>query len=251
MNYKLNSEKIREVLSDKNASISGIEKHLIQEGLKQITLGTGPVHIDLPGTGHIGTITPSLERYLIDAGVISKEENELISGYLGNASSIEFSSLGIAQSILHEPELCGPEFDFWDYAGHKENKNFFGTQKDWIQTMIVPLNKLSRAYLKKERKRYNCIITSPELGLLFEDLEYFHFGYDDNMYDRERKIEYLGSVANKYKVFADYELTDEVMILANVEDVDVSNLNHSDTWPTSSKVKQTLENTVRILNTNF
>ena len=143
MDYKFNSEKIRQILSDKNTDISGIEKHLIQEGLKQISFGSGPIEIPVIGTSYsIRTITPSLENFLLELGIIDKFgeegdcEDDLESIYDGDEGIEEESFLD------------------WDYKGHKNNVNFFGTQKDWNQTLVTRINQLNSRFLKENKERY-------------------------------------------------------------------------------------------------
>jgi hypothetical protein len=63
----------------------------------------------------------------------------------------------------------------WDYAGLRNNANFFGTQKDWNQTLVTRVNELSAQIHKATlRGGANWIICSAEAGAIFDDLEYFH-----------------------------------------------------------------------------
>lgn len=129
MNYKIITSKVREHLSEENKSISGIEKHLIQEGLKQILLGTGPVDYSVTGISY-KTITPSLEGFMLDLGVITKEDN------------LESK----------------PDFLIWDYKGYVNNKNFFGIQRDWNQTLIAKINELYLKSIRTNEGPFNCKI---------------------------------------------------------------------------------------------
>lgn len=242
MNYKLNSDKIREVLADKNTNISGIEKHLIQEGLKQITLGTGPIHVEVPGGGSISTITPSLERYLLDAGIVEKE-TKLAKGTIFDGVLDAINSNRQPDALVSgAPSKI--EFESWDYKGLLNNAQFFGTQRDWNQTLLSTIVRKDMKHLKKTNEHFNCLIVSSNVGLIFDSLEYF---YEDdwaagNKHDKKNKIEYLGTL-KRFKVFVDLEIGEDTIIFAHVED-----LTENSYWPKANKIEQTPENTLYVAN---
>lgn len=66
ISYKLNVKKVKELLSDKNSPLNGFEKHVIQEGLKEILFGTGPINYisDVGIDVGVRDITPAMRRYL-------------------------------------------------------------------------------------------------------------------------------------------------------------------------------------------
>jgi len=108
MNYKINKEELRAALSDKNA-VSGIEKHLIQEGLKQIFLGTGPIEFKPSGSDtYFRTITPSLETYLLDSKIIEHPTTGEISEQKKKGTTVIVDSShsfksGICELIIDTP----------------------------------------------------------------------------------------------------------------------------------------------------
>ena len=94
----------------------------------------------------------------------------------------------------------------WDYAGLRNNANFFGTQKDWNQTLITRVNEISAQIHKATlRGGANWIICSAEAGAIFDDLEYFHV--DGSAQAEAEKynlgIEKIGNLGNRYVVYKD------------------------------------------------
>jgi hypothetical protein len=94
----------------------------------------------------------------------------------------------------------------WDYAGLRNNANFFGTQKDWNQTLITKVNEISAQIHKATlRGGANWIICSAEAGAIFDDLEYFHV--DGSAQAEAEKynlgIEKIGNLGNRYVVYKD------------------------------------------------
>jgi hypothetical protein len=94
----------------------------------------------------------------------------------------------------------------WDYAGLKNNANFFGTQKDWNQTLITKINEISAQIHKATlRGGANWVICSAEAGAIFDDLEYFHV--DGSAQAEAEKynlgIEKIGNLGNRYVVYKD------------------------------------------------
>lgn len=221
MNYKIITSKVREHLSEENKSISGIEKHLIQEGLKQILLGTGPIDFSTPGISY-RTITPSLEGFMLDLGVITKDnhiENELETKQ---------------------------EFLTWNYKGLTNNANFFGTQRDWNQTLITRVNELYSKTMRTEAGPFNCIITSPEIASIIEDLEYFHYAINNfKTEDIKALLKPIGFLKGKYTVFVDYEIPANVLHCKKVEHLSADD---SSTWPKMTPQDLNVDNTIKIIN---
>lgn len=219
MNYKINTDKVREHLSDENKTISGIEKHLIQEGLKQILLGTGPVTVSTPGNDNcIRTVTPSMESFLNDLNIINKENN------------IEVK----------------PEFLTWNFKGFSNNPNFFGTQRDWNQTLITRVNELYAKTMRKEDGPFNCIVTSPEIASIIEDLEYFHYAETKlKNIDIKNSVNPIGFLSGKYTVFVDYYIPANVLHCKKVENLSADD---SSTWPKMSPQDLQISNTIKIIN---
>ena len=106
----------------------------------------------------------------------------------------------------------------WDYAGLKNNANFFGTQKDWNQTLITRINELSAQIHKATlRGGANWIICSAEAGAIFDDLEYFHV--DSSASPETEKynlgVEKIGSLGNRYVVYKDPYMPAQIVLLGH------------------------------------
>ena len=76
ISYKLNVKKIKELLSDKNSPLNGFEKHVIQEGLKEILFGNGPINFISNIGIDVGVrdITPAMRQYLIEYELIEIDD---------------------------------------------------------------------------------------------------------------------------------------------------------------------------------
>lgn len=106
----------------------------------------------------------------------------------------------------------------WDYAGLQNNANFFGTQKDWNQTLITRINELSAQIHKATlRGGANWIVCSAEAGAIFDDLEYFHV--DGSAAPESEKynlgVEKIGNLASRYSVFKDPYLPKEIVLIGH------------------------------------
>jgi hypothetical protein len=106
----------------------------------------------------------------------------------------------------------------WDWAGLSNNANFFGTQKDWNQTLITRINELSAQIHKATlRGGANWIICSAEAGAIFDDLEYFHV--DGSAAPEVEKynlgIEKIGNLGNRYVVYKDPYLPSQIVLLGH------------------------------------
>lgn len=106
----------------------------------------------------------------------------------------------------------------WDYAGLSNNTSFFGTQKDWNQTLITRINEVS-AQIHKATLRGGAtwIVCSAEAGAVFDDLEYFHV--DGSASPENEKynlgIEKIGSLGNRYTVYKDPYLPSYIVLLGH------------------------------------
>ena len=109
----------------------------------------------------------------------------------------------------------------WDYAGLRNNANFFGTQKDWNQTLITRVNEISAQIHKATlRGGANWIICSAEAGAIFDDLEYFHV--DGSAQAEAEKynlgIEKIGNLGNRYVVYKDPYMPANIVLLGHKGD---------------------------------
>lgn len=106
----------------------------------------------------------------------------------------------------------------WDYQGLQNNANFFGTQKDWNQTLITRVNELSAQIHKATlRGGANWIVCSAEAGAIFDDLEYFHV--DGSAAPESEKynlgIEKIGNLGSRYVVYKDPYLPAQIVLLGH------------------------------------
>lgn len=106
----------------------------------------------------------------------------------------------------------------WDYAGLSSNANFFGTQKDWNQTLITRINELSAQIHKATlRGGANWIVCSAEAGAIFDDLEYFHV--DGSAQPESEKynlgVEKIGNLGSRYVVYKDPYLPANIVLLGH------------------------------------
>lgn len=106
----------------------------------------------------------------------------------------------------------------WDYAGLRNNANFFGTQKDWNQTLITRINEISAQIHKSTlRGGANWVVCSAEAGAIFDDLEYFHV--DGSASPEVEKynlgIEKIGNLGNRYVVYKDPYMPANIVLLGH------------------------------------
>ena len=106
----------------------------------------------------------------------------------------------------------------WDYKGLANNANFFGTQKDWNQTLITRINELSAQIHKATlRGGANWIVCSAEAGAIFDDLEYFHV--DGSAQPESEKynlgVEKIGNLGSRYVVYKDPYLPAPIVLLGH------------------------------------
>lgn len=106
----------------------------------------------------------------------------------------------------------------WDYNGLSSNANFFGTQKDWNQTLITRINELSAQIHKATlRGGANWIVCSAEAGAIFDDLEYFHV--DGSAQPESEKynlgVEKIGNLGSRYVVYKDPYLPANIVLLGH------------------------------------
>lgn len=94
----------------------------------------------------------------------------------------------------------------WDWNGlRKQSQPFYGTQKDWNQTLITKINQISAQIHKAVlRGGASWIVVSPEISAVFDDLEYFHVSNAAPEQDKYNMgIEKIGSLSGRYQVYRD------------------------------------------------
>jgi hypothetical protein len=94
----------------------------------------------------------------------------------------------------------------WDYNGlRKQSNTYYGTQKDWNQTLIELVNKISAQIHKSTlRGGASWIVVSPEISAVFDTLEYFHVSNAAPEQDKYNMgIEKVGTLSGRYQVYRD------------------------------------------------
>jgi hypothetical protein len=113
----------------------------------------------------------------------------------------------IDREILRDIRKSAPWQTRWDYNGWQRmnvpSTNY--TQKDWNQTLITQVNKISAQIHKSTlRGGADWIIVSAEISAVMNDLEYFHVtdaSADSDQYNMG--IEKIGSLQGRYRVVVD------------------------------------------------
>jgi hypothetical protein len=94
----------------------------------------------------------------------------------------------------------------WDYNGlRKQTSMYFGTQKDYNQTLIAKINQISAQIHKSTlRGSASWIVVSAEVSAVFDDLEYFHVSNASAEQDKYNMgIERVGVLQGRYQVYRD------------------------------------------------
>ena len=94
----------------------------------------------------------------------------------------------------------------WDYNGlRKQSTSYYGTQKDWNQTLITRINQISAQIHKATlRGGASWVVVSPEISAVFDDLEYFHVSNAAPEQDKYNMgIEKIGTLSGRYQVYRD------------------------------------------------
>ena len=94
----------------------------------------------------------------------------------------------------------------WDWNGlRRQSQPYYGTQKDWNQTLIMKINQISAQIHKATlRGGASWIVVSPEISAVFDDLEYFHVSNAAPEQDKYNMgIEKIGTLSGRYTVYRD------------------------------------------------
>lgn len=94
----------------------------------------------------------------------------------------------------------------WDYNGlRRQSTAYYGTQKDWNQTLLTKINQISAQIHKSTlRGGASWIVVSPEVSAVFDDLEYFHVSNASPEQDKYNMgIEKIGTLTGRYLVYRD------------------------------------------------
>lgn len=94
----------------------------------------------------------------------------------------------------------------WDWNGLRTQQTpYYGTQKDWNQTLITKINQISAQIHKAVlRGGASWIVVSPEISAVLDDLEYFHVSNAAPEQDKYNMgIEKIGVLSGRYQVYRD------------------------------------------------
>lgn len=94
----------------------------------------------------------------------------------------------------------------WDYNGlRRQSTAYYGTQKDWNQTLVTKINQISAQIHKATlRGGASWVVVSPEVSAVFDDLEYFHVSNASPEQDKYNMgIEKIGILSGRYIVYRD------------------------------------------------
>lgn len=94
----------------------------------------------------------------------------------------------------------------WDYNGLRNQSSiYYGTQKDWNQTLLTKINQISAQIHKSTlRGAASWIVVSPEVSAVLDDLEYFHVSNASPEEDKYNMgIEKVGTLSARYTVYRD------------------------------------------------
>lgn len=90
------------------------------------------------------------------------------------------------------------------------------TQKEWNQTFLTAINKVSAAIHKATlRGGANWILCSTEIGSVIDDIEKFHAANDVNEDTFNMGIEKIGTLGTRYTVYKDPYLPDWVCLIGH------------------------------------
>jgi hypothetical protein len=106
----------------------------------------------------------------------------------------------------------------WDYNGlRKQSSTYYGTQKDWNQTLVMKINQISAQIHKAVlRGGASWIVVSPELSAVLDDLEYFHVSNAAPEQDKYNMgIERIGSIQGRYEVYRDPYAPPNTMLIGH------------------------------------
>lgn len=182
----INIGKMRSLLNKESVEkISDFEKCFIQEGVKGILIDN---HVN-----------DSMITFLTEMGIL--ETNSKINHF--NKSNSLKSQLN--QEVIYKME--------WDYRGHINNIDFFGTQKDWNSTITEKIDRVSAKIAKQNKKGgANLVIINPEIESIITNC--WNFLDDYKEYDGYCL---LGILRNKYEVISSTEIDVNTIIVGRGE----------------------------------
>lgn len=122
----------------------------------------------------------------------------------------------IDREIIRDLIRVAPFQDQWNYSKSVSSVRIDGTtilgdtasgyitQKEWNQTLMTKINKVSAAIHKAMlRGGANWIVCSTEVGSVIDDIEKFHGVNDVDAQEFNMGIEKMGTLENRYQVYKD------------------------------------------------
>jgi hypothetical protein len=112
----------------------------------------------------------------------------------------------VDREILRDLSVVAPWTLRWDYNGLRNQSNiYYGTQKDWNQTLMEKINQVSAQIMKSTlRGGASWLVVSAEISAVLDNLEYFHVSNaspEENQYNMG--MEKIGTISGRYIVYRD------------------------------------------------
>jgi hypothetical protein len=112
----------------------------------------------------------------------------------------------IDREILRDLRRGAAWVSRWDYNGLRtQPETYYGTQKDYNQTLITKVNQISAQIHKSTlRGGASWLVVSAEISAVLDDLEYFHVSNAAPDQDKfNMGIEKVGTLSGRYQVYRD------------------------------------------------
>lgn len=180
-----------------NSAICEFEKNWIREACQMIMFVTNT------------NFTPALEEYLVEAGIVDVQQDSI--GFV------------MAETVpVHS----------WDYNGLRSNVNFFGTQRDWNETILNRMGATFMAQIGQRKKRmFKYVVTTPSVSVLLMDLSGAFRSRTSDSYDKETGCEHFGMIHDIH-VFVSYSgnyVRENTILLGLTDENIIEDQIH--TWP--------------------
>lgn len=134
----------------------------------------------------------------------------------------------IDREIIRDLIRVAPFQDQWNYGKTETSYRVDGkliagdpasgyiTQKEWNQTLLTKINKVSAAIHKAMlRGGANWIVCSTEVGSVIDDIEKFHAVNDADVQEFNMGIEKMGTLESRYTVYKDPYLPSWVCLIGH------------------------------------
>lgn len=142
--------------------------------------------------------------------VISILERDESTAILKKIGSIE---IGLDSNDINNLNLSDMrpfsdnDFLSWDYKGLLNNVDFTGNQKDWNQTIVIALGKLSNEFMLKHGFKINTIFASAEGISILKDSEFFTDSKLFNNNTEKNHVKFIGYIGgDRYNIYLDETL---------------------------------------------